>query len=80
MVFFPTGSNFDQIGFLVLEAKEGSLNAFGNATGGVYSANKQLSQRIRGVLVNPVAGSGWLGELVERWCIWVPERFKALPL
>ncbi|CAI0442556.1 unnamed protein product [Linum tenue] len=61
MVFFPTGSNFDQIGFLVLEAKEGSLNAFGNATGGVYSANKQLSQRIRGVLVNPVAGSGWLG-------------------
>ncbi|CAL1374174.1 unnamed protein product [Linum trigynum] len=61
IVFFPSGSNFDQIGFLVLEVKEGSLNAFGNATGGVYSANKQLSQRIRGVLVNPVAGSGWLG-------------------
>ncbi|CAN1149322.1 hypothetical protein LINPERHAP2_LOCUS16957 [Linum perenne] len=63
-VFFPTGSNFDLIGFLMLEEQEakkgGRVNAVGNSSDVVFVANERLNQRIRGILVNPAAeDSSW---------------------
>ncbi|CAN1215677.1 hypothetical protein LINPERPRIM_LOCUS325 [Linum perenne] len=64
-VFFPTGSEFDLIGFLMLEEEEtkkgGRVNVVGNSSNVVFIANKRLNQRIRGILVNHAAeDSNWL--------------------
>ncbi|CAN1170309.1 hypothetical protein LINPERHAP2_LOCUS28921 [Linum perenne] len=68
-VFFPTGSEFDLIGFLMLEEEEtkkgGRVNVVGNSSNVVFIANKRLNQRIRGILVNHAAeDSNWLIDLI----------------
>ncbi|KAF5734597.1 hypothetical protein HS088_TW15G00089 [Tripterygium wilfordii] len=56
IVFFPTGENLEQIGFLVLSVKDGNLkvdaeNEF------IFRAEKRSSHRILRILVNPVVRS-----------------------
>ncbi|XP_050230105.1 uncharacterized protein LOC126679182 isoform X1 [Mercurialis annua] len=53
LVFFSTGLNHDQVGFLLLSVKDGSLCAVGDSKGGVFVADKDLNQKIVGILVNP---------------------------
>ncbi|XP_050230114.1 uncharacterized protein LOC126679182 isoform X2 [Mercurialis annua] len=62
LVFFSTGLNHDQVGFLLLSVKDGSLCAVGDSKGGVFVADKDLNQKIVGILVNPdgdFEGSFW---------------------
>ncbi|KAF2289456.1 hypothetical protein GH714_036333 [Hevea brasiliensis] len=57
IIFFSTGCNHDQVGFLLLSVKERSLQVVGDPKGGVLTAKKCLNQRIVKILVNPVADS-----------------------
>ncbi|EEF32019.1 uncharacterized protein LOC8263218 [Ricinus communis] len=59
IVFFSTGCNHDQVGFLLLSVNDKRLCAVGDSRGGVFVANKCLNQRIVKILVNPVVDSGY---------------------
>ncbi|WCJ26855.1 hypothetical protein M5689_008642 [Euphorbia peplus] len=62
IVFFSTGSNHNQVGFLFLFVKERSLHAVGDQEGGVFVANKCsecFHQRIVRILVSPAVESDY---------------------
>ncbi|XP_021912547.1 uncharacterized protein LOC110826242 [Carica papaya] len=54
LVFFSTGSNHDQIGFLVLSVKNLSLDVKVADNGDVFVAKDRFNCRILRILVNPV--------------------------
>ncbi|PSS08370.1 Serine/threonine-protein kinase cdc7 [Actinidia chinensis var. chinensis] len=60
LVFFPTGDNSDQVGFMVLSVEENSskLNIKRGDECRVFTAKEKLNSRILRLLVNPVANSG----------------------
>ncbi|GLT36076.1 hypothetical protein SLA2020_104810 [Shorea laevis] len=54
LVFFSTGSNHDQVGFLVLQVKEDKLEVVCNENNDVFVAKYRFNQKILRILVNPV--------------------------
>ncbi|KAL6964600.1 hypothetical protein U1Q18_035650 [Sarracenia purpurea var. burkii] len=59
LVFFPTGDNFDRVGFIVLSVGDSRLSiGKGGVDGdGVFTAMYRLNNQILRLLVNPVANS-----------------------
>ncbi|KAJ8752268.1 hypothetical protein K2173_003904 [Erythroxylum novogranatense] len=64
IVFFPTGSNNEQVGFLVVSVKDKNLVAMRDHDGGIFTARKSLSERIVRILVNPTEDLGCIGYLL----------------
>ncbi|AEE76081.1 unnamed protein product [Arabidopsis thaliana] len=59
LVFFPTGTNLDQIGFLLLSyGDSGGLQVTGSDEGDVFVATERLFSRILKILVQPVSDFG----------------------
>ncbi|KAG7577716.1 hypothetical protein ISN45_Aa03g019700 [Arabidopsis thaliana x Arabidopsis arenosa] len=59
LVFFPTGTNLDQIGFLLLSTGDsGGLQVTGSNEGDVFVATERLFSRILKILVQPVSDFG----------------------
>ncbi|KAL1221623.1 hypothetical protein V5N11_026237 [Cardamine amara subsp. amara] len=59
LVFFPTGTNLDQIGFLLLSTGDsGGLRVMGSDEGDVFVARERLFSRILKILVQPVSDLG----------------------
>ncbi|KAF4354797.1 hypothetical protein F8388_018001 [Cannabis sativa] len=56
IIFFPTGENSDQIGFLLLQVKDSCFNVRDN--GDVFMASFNLKHQILRISVNPVLDSG----------------------
>ncbi|XP_044478080.1 uncharacterized protein LOC123205217 [Mangifera indica] len=54
IVFFSTGYNHDQIGFLVVLVKESGFDVFRDENNGVFVARNRFNHRICKILVNPV--------------------------
>ncbi|KAJ4834206.1 hypothetical protein Tsubulata_020560 [Turnera subulata] len=57
VLFFPTGVDLDQVGFLLLSVKGKSLVASGDGKDEVFIASKKLGPQILRILVNPVGNS-----------------------
>ncbi|XP_006299498.2 uncharacterized protein LOC17893434 [Capsella rubella] len=56
LVFFPTGTNLDRIGFLLLSTGDsGGLQVLGSDEGDVFVATERLFSRILKILVQPVS-------------------------
>ncbi|XP_010487748.1 PREDICTED: uncharacterized protein LOC104765691 [Camelina sativa] len=56
LVFFPTGTNLDRIGFLLLSVGDsGGLQVMGSNGGDVFVATERLFSRILKILVQPVS-------------------------
>ncbi|CAK7324860.1 unnamed protein product [Dovyalis caffra] len=60
VVFFPTGTNHDRVGFLLLSVKDKSLVATGDQKDGIFTANKSLGSQIVRILVNPIRDTSFL--------------------
>ncbi|KAK9282824.1 hypothetical protein L1049_011047 [Liquidambar formosana] len=60
LVFFPTGQNSDQVGFVELFLEDSNLVVRGDEScgGDVYVAKNKFNHRIVKILVNPVDDSG----------------------
>ncbi|KAM7493597.1 hypothetical protein LguiB_028206 [Lonicera macranthoides] len=56
IAFFPTGSNSNQIGFLLLSMRNSTLAAHGYG-GEVFTAKHEVKHRIVRLLVNPISDS-----------------------
>ncbi|XP_031285937.1 uncharacterized protein LOC116144634 isoform X2 [Pistacia vera] len=54
IVFFSTGHNHDQVGFLVVLAKESGFDVLRNENDGVFVVKNRFNHRICKILVNPV--------------------------
>ncbi|CAK9166786.1 unnamed protein product [Ilex paraguariensis] len=69
VVFFPTGDNSDQVGFVILSVKDTQLDvrALGDS-GDVFVAETKLNQRILRLLVNPVADFDFLCSSLGKSC------------
>ncbi|XP_071723970.1 uncharacterized protein [Rutidosis leptorrhynchoides] len=56
LAFFPTGSNSDEVGFVVLSVENSRLNARGDSDESeVFTSRNPLSHRIVKILVSPLA-------------------------
>lgn len=58
IVFFPTGANSDQVGFLILSVEEGKLKVKIGEDGDVFRSKKRLYHSIVRIVVNPIPESG----------------------
>lgn len=54
VLFFPTGENFEQVGFLYLDFKDSDLRAQLDGNGDIFRAASGSSYRILRISVNPV--------------------------
>ncbi|CAN8258901.1 unnamed protein product [Cochlearia groenlandica] len=55
LLFFPTGTNLDQIGFLILAAVDsGGFRVVGSEEGDVFVATERLYSRILKIIVQPI--------------------------
>ncbi|KAL7164429.1 hypothetical protein ACSBR2_040361 [Camellia fascicularis] len=61
LLFFPTGHNFDQVGFLMLSVKNSKLILKTHDSGGIFTAKNKLNHQILRLLVSPAANSSWSG-------------------
>ncbi|KAF8031501.1 hypothetical protein BT93_D0653 [Corymbia citriodora subsp. variegata] len=58
IVFFPTGANSDQIGFLILSVGDGMFNVKIGEDGDVFRSKKRFYQPIVRIVVNSIPDSG----------------------
>ncbi|XP_034205564.1 uncharacterized protein LOC117619670 [Prunus dulcis] len=56
VVFFPTGENSDQVGFLQLVLKGSTFDVKVDENGGVFASRRWFSYRISRISVNPILG------------------------
>ncbi|CAL9004759.1 unnamed protein product [Prunus brigantina] len=56
VVFFPTGENSDQVGFLQLVLKGSTFDVKVDENGGVFASRRWFSYRISRISVNPIPG------------------------
>ncbi|GMP94825.1 hypothetical protein CsSME_00044122 [Camellia sinensis var. sinensis] len=72
LLFFPTGHNFDQVGFLMLSVKNSNLILKTHDSGGIFTAKNKLNHQILRLLVSPAANSSWSGS------VWYQSRFSTM--
>ncbi|GMP55195.1 hypothetical protein CsSME_00020082 [Camellia sinensis var. sinensis] len=61
LLFFPTGHNSDQVGFLMLSVKNSNLILKTHDSGGIFTSKNKLNHQILRLLVSPVANESWSG-------------------